>query len=236
MQKTIIIIGATGGIGRVLTRSFSQAGHNLVLVARTREKLQALKESIGSEQTLIVPADASQVMEMQKVFSSAKARFGKVDAVIISAGTWKQLGIEATPEEAVALLESHFRSLFLPSFVVGEVAQHFFRENGNDGLIVNISSHAAIRPELSGNLTYGPMKAAAFRFMQGLRHELEGTGVRVVDLAPAIVNTEEARELLKTPRMQSEAVQPEDIAQWILDHLDDPNPREQQLFDSSLVL
>ncbi len=233
--KTIIVIGATGGIGRVCSRVFSEVGANVVLSARNVEKLTAQLETLPSRRTLSVAADASNPADVERIFAEAKKRFGGVDAVLIAAGSWKQLSVDEPVSEAVALAEAHFHGLFLPSFVVGFVAQKFFREAGN-GLIANISSHAAIRPELSGNLTYGPMKAAARQFMLELKHELFGAGVRVTDLEPAIVNTPEAAALLDTPEKRAQAVQPEEIAAWLIEHLDDPLIPETKLFDSTLVV
>lgn len=234
-NKTIIVIGATGGIGRVCARVFSEAGANVVLSARGEEKLAVLQETLPSKRTLSVPADASNAADIERVFAESKKRFGGVDAVLIAAGSWKQLSIDASISDALALAENHFHGLFLPSFVVGYVAQKFFQEQGS-GLVANISSHAAIRPELSGNLTYGPMKAASRHFMLALKHELFGAGVRVTDLEPAIVNTPEATALLDTPEKRAQAVQPEAIAVWLIEHFDDPLIPETQLFDSSLVV
>lgn len=234
-NKTVIVIGATGGIGSVLSKSFFREGSNLVLVSRTEKNLRALAEGMESARVLIMPADASKKEDMERVFSSAKEKFGKVDVVIIAAGTWKQLSIDESPTVAVDLARFHFDSIFLPGFVVGFIAQKFFREQGS-GLIVNISSHAALRPELAGNLTYGPMKAASRHFMLALEHELKRSGIQVCDIAPAIVNTPDAAHLLDTDEKKAKAVQPEAIAEWLIDHVDDEHIESTKLFDSEIVL
>jgi len=233
--KNAVIIGASGGIGRVISRRLSEAGANLVLSARSEDKLQALRATLPADRTIIFPADASSPADMEKLFAHAHSTFGPVDLLVIAAGTWKQLGIDAEMSEAVSLAEHHFRSLFLPTFVAGFAVQKHMRREGH-GLIVNISSHAAIRPHLSGNLTYGPMKAASRFFCHMLRDELKGTSVRVADIMPAIVNTEEAAELLNTEEKKAAAVQPESIAEWIIEHFDDPEIPAEKLFDSSVVL
>jgi 3-hydroxy acid dehydrogenase / malonic semialdehyde reductase len=234
-NKTIIVVGATGGIGSVISRKFVEFGANVALSARTESKLTSLSESLGREKILVTPADASSPEDVQGIFNKAKQRFGGVDAVIIAAGTWNRLSIDGEIQEAVSLAKRHFDALFLPSFVVGYIAQKFFRDQGN-GLIVNISSHAALRPELQGNLTYGPMKSASHHYMLALRKELEGTNVRVTDIAPAIVNTPDASGLLNTEEKSSKAVQPEEIAGWIIEHIQDEKIPDTKLFDSSIVL
>lgn len=234
-SKSILIIGATGGIGRVLSKVFKEAGASLTISARTEDKLMALREELGNADVFTAPGDASKPEDVERIFRSAIDTYGKVDCVIIAAGTWKQLSIDNSTQEALDLADSHFKALFLPSLVTGFVAQRIFREQGH-GLIVNTSSHAAIRPELQGNLTYGPMKAASRHFMLALRHELSGTKVRVTDIEPAIVNTPDTAALLDTQEKRSKAVQPEAIAQWIIDHLDDADIPPTALFDSEITI
>ncbi|MBX4189464.1 SDR family NAD(P)-dependent oxidoreductase [Candidatus Parcubacteria bacterium] len=233
--KTIIVIGATGGIGRVLSKAFVQARANVVLSARTEGKLEELIKDLGSEHAIKTRADATRPEEVEEVFAKAKAKFGSVDAVVISAGTWDRLSLGEPVANALELGKKHFEALFLPSFVVGYIAQKKFLEAGR-GLIINISSHAALRPELKGNLTYGPMKAASHHFMLALRHELADTGVRVTDLAPAIVNTPEGASFLSTEEKRRQAVQPEEIANWIIENFDNPDIPDTKLFKCSLLV
>ena len=126
-------------------------------------------------------------------------------------------------------------SVFLPSYLVGFVAQEFFRKQGF-GLIANISSHAAIRPWLKGNLSYGAMKAASTHFMLGIASALDGTSVRVLDIQPAIVNTLEAAELLATEENKRKAVQPEAIARLIAENIGKTKVPTQVVLDSDVKL
>lgn len=245
--KNIVIIGASGGIGRVLARSFLFAGANVTLSARTENKLVELKENLLreggveglEERVLVAPGDASNPNEVEKIFHITNEIFNRIDAVVIAAGTWHRLHIDSPIPEAIELADKHFQALFLPTFITGMVAQNFFRKQGH-GLLINISSHAALRPELSGNLTYGPMKAAAHHFILGLAHELRANpankNIRLSDLSPAIVNTTEAAALLDTSEKRAAAVQPEEIADWIIANFDNPEIPDSKLFDSSLIL
>ena len=236
-NKTIIVVGATGGIGRVLCHEFYNHGANVVLVARTREKLEDLQVSmgIGQERTLVIPADATSVADMEKVFRAAGKKFGKVHTLVISAGTWKRLSVDDMASQANASFEELYKSIFLPTAIAGFVGQKFFKRQG-EGFIINISSHAAIRPHLKGNLSYGAMKAAARHYMLSLRAELCNTGVKVCDLQPAIVNTPENGQLLATKEQREKAVQPETIAKWIIKFIDYPHVPAEKLFDSDVVL
>lgn len=220
-DKVVVVIGATGGIGAPLCHRFHQAGARLVLVSRTEEKLARLREELGSG--AIYTFDASNPQEVEEMFYHLRNVMGiKPDAVIITAGTHDSLSIDDTPAKALEMAQRHFHGIFLPSFVVGFMAQRFFRSNGG-GLIVNISSHAAVRTDLPGNLSYAPMKAAAWSFMASLMNEIKDPTVRIVDLKPATVNTPGNSEWLDTPEKRATAVQPEAIADWIIEHFNDSN-------------
>lgn len=235
ISKNIIVVGASGGIGSVLAKVFCEQGHQVALAARGIDKLLAIQAELDTKNTIVVPTDASDLSSVENLFSETQKALGSVDAIVISAGTWKRLSLNDEASEAESLVKEHFGKIFLPSFLVGFVAQKFFTKQGY-GLIANISSHAAIRPDLPGNLTYGPLKAASRHFMHAMRHELTGSGVRVTDIEPAIVLTKDTAELLGSTEKQAGAVQPEDIANWILEHLDDPEIPESILFSSSVEL
>lgn len=231
--KNIIVVGASGGIGSVLSQVFCEAGHKVALAARGAEKLLALQKELGEENSIVVPTDASKVTDIENLFTMTKEAFGTVDVIVISAGTWKQLGVEDSTSEAESLVQEHYEKIFLPSFLIGFVAQKFFTKQGH-GLIANISSHAAIRPDLPGNLTYGPFKAASRHFMHALRNELKATNVRITDIEPAIVYTKDTATLLDTDEKRKGAVQPEDIAHWILEHINDEDIPDSILFSSNV--
>lgn len=233
--KTIVVVGATGGIGRVLSRYFYELGANVVLASRTKDKLEKLQAEIGTYRSMAVPTDASLVPSVFNLLNKASDRFKSVDAVVISAGSWERLSINSSAESALISQKKLFESIYLPTATVAGVAQGFLRGQGF-GLIANISSHAAVKPELEGNLSYGPMKAAARHYMLALRHELADTGVSVTDIQPAIVNTEEAKDLLDTEEKRSKAVQPQTIAKWIAKQIGQKEVPAEMLFDSDVVL
>ncbi|MBX4199023.1 SDR family oxidoreductase [Candidatus Parcubacteria bacterium] len=229
-DKTIAISGGSGELARVLAREFTLQGANVVLFSRSMSKLQLVADTLPPEQTLAVAADASNAEEVEQVFERAAERFGNVDAVVMSTGSWAQVGIDDSVEDASAHADAHYEAFFKTSFVTSFVAQQVFRAEGH-GLIVNISSHAAVKPELTRNLTYGPMKAASFHLMKALRHELKGTGVRVTDIQPATINTPKV-----APDKRADAIQPEDIAGWIIEHFNDKDIPESVLMDKTSVM
>jgi NADP-dependent 3-hydroxy acid dehydrogenase YdfG len=233
--KTIVVVGATGGIGRVFSKFFHEEGANVVMASRTKEKLEKLQKAIGVERSMIVETDATMTDSVFNLFNQTIDKFKAIDAVVISAGSWERLSSNNSAVDAKRSQERLFGSIYLPTATVAFVAQEFMKKQGS-GLIANISSHAAIRPELQGNLSYGPMKAAARHFMLSLREELKNTGVLVTDIQPAIVNTDEAHHLLDTEEKRKKAVQPETIALWISDQIDRKKVPGEKLFDSDVVL
>ena len=221
-NRNIIIVGAGGGIGRVMARRFHVAGAVLVLAGRTKQTLDGLATELGSR-AFVVPTDASEPESVHQLFQTASAQLGQVAGVIISVGSWRQVGVDDSLALARDYADEHYQGLFLPALLVGMAAGQFFKLQDRGGLIVHLSSHAAVRPELPGNLTYGPWKATARHLMLALRSELAGTGIRVTDLQPAIVNTPGNRHALGTNERRAQAVQPETIADWLVEHFDNPD-------------
>mgnify|MGYP001568672347 CR=1 FL=1 len=234
--KTVIFFGATGGIGEAVCREFQKAGANLVLVARNQEKLSKLKTAIGEERVEIISADASDLVGVEKVFKESLERFGEVDAVIISVGTWKQTSLNNSAAEIVDMNDQLDASIARPVIVVGSVAQEFFRQQGR-GVIFHMSSHAADK-YLSGNLAYASAKAKASRFILNLGEELKGTGVSTCDLRPALVDTPVNRK--EQPQITSQqwagAVQPTEIARFIAEQIGGQNIPAIHFFESDVVI
>jgi NAD(P)-dependent dehydrogenase (short-subunit alcohol dehydrogenase family) len=231
-RLTVIVVGATGGIGRVCVQFLVLCKFNVVLFSRTREKLVALAKQFPSDQVLVVAGDASNHSDVEKLFRLTKKRFGHVDGVIISAGTWQRLDLNKKPKEARAAFDLAYETFFLPTGVVAYVAQQIFRKQ-NRGLIVNISSHITLRHDLPGNHSYSPMKTAGHKLIRDLAYEFKHTKkkgknkskcrVRACDIAPAIVNTPDNAKLLKTKEKRKLAVQPESIARWIVKNFHNRN-------------
>ncbi len=183
----IFLTGASSGIGAALARYYAAQGAQLGLVARRAEQLDALIASLpgGHERHLALPAN---VADSESIAAAAKAfieRFGLPDIVIanagISVGTLTEEIRDYSPFEAV-----------LRTNVLGVVAtfQPFagaMRARGH-GTLVGISSVAGVRG-LPGAGAYSASKAAVSRYLESLRVELHGSGVKVVDIRPGYIAT-----------------------------------------------
>ncbi len=235
--KTVVFFGATGGIGESVCLEFQKAGANLVLVARNQDKLAKLKAGLGGESVAAISADASNLADVQRVFRESNEKFGEIDAVVISVGTWQRTSLANSAQEIIDMNEKLDASIAKPVIVVGSVAQEVLRKQGR-GVIFNMSSHAADK-YLPGNLAYASAKAKASRFILNLGEELKETGmVRTCDLRPALVDTPQNRE--EFPKL-SEAewatvVQPVDIARFISEEINNPNIPAIKFFESDVVV
>lgn len=221
--KVVVVIGATGGIGIPTVKALYDAGNSVVIASRTELKLNDLKASFPDQSRILtVPMDITIPADVERVLTESVREFGHVDAVFNCAGTWAEVTIDTPPDAAHAIMTRHFDEHAKAVLIIGDVFQRYFREQ-RSGLIVAVTSHAGYRPELAGNLTYGSAKAAAQQYLKALREALQGTAVRVSDISPSVVNTPDLYDRLGSDEVRAAAIQPEAIAQWFVENLDNPD-------------
>lgn len=214
--RTLLITGASSGIGAETARQAAAAGWNLVLAARSEDKLVALAEELGGEERAVaVRCDVSDWKEVQAAVASATERFGRLDAVLANAGFGAQRGFL---EESV----EHWRSM-IDTNVLGvaltiRAALPVFLEAGRGHLL--LVSSVAGRRALPGSL-YSATKWAVTAMGEALRAELrqmhENHSIKVTLIEPGMVDTpffdSRPRNALEAP----------DIARAILFALDQPD-------------
>jgi NADP-dependent 3-hydroxy acid dehydrogenase YdfG len=234
--KTIWIVGATGNVGKPLVQIFHDLGAHVICSARTRSKLVTLVEPLDKTRITIHPLDASIMSEVKNAIDIFNATLGTIDVVINTTGSWNQVSISTSEEEFARLLGEDLSQHFIACSNIAFAAAKFFLKQ-NYGLIVNISSHAATNYNLKGNLTYGPSKEAAAGLFARLQSEIIDTKIRLTDIRSMLINTEDTRaRFLDTKEKQQMAVQPEDIALWIADNINNPNVELIKEFSSKIVL
>lgn len=182
--KRVFITGASSGLGAALARDYAAHGASLGLVARRAGPMHALVAALPGEHRLFV-ADVGDV----QAIGSAAARFvsevGVPDIVIANAGV--SVG---TLTEAAADLDAFERVLRTNLLGMAATFQPFveaMRSRGS-GRLVGIASVAGIRG-LPGAGAYSASKAGALAYLESLRVELHGSGVRVVTVAPGYIRT-----------------------------------------------
>lgn len=215
-ERSVVITGGTGVLGRVITKALIGCGANVALLARNREKAEALvSEMSGPGRAIIIEGDALQKDSLEKVAPIVVREFGRVDCLVNGAGgnhpqatTRPDLSFFDIPEEALRFVfELNLLGTIFPSQIFGKqmVKQ-------GEGVILNVSSMSAFRP-LTRVLSYSAAKAGVNSFTQWLAVHLAeeySPQIRVNAIAPGFFLTEQNRFLLSdqatgelTPRGQS---------------------------------
>ncbi|MCF1505878.1 SDR family oxidoreductase [Afifella sp. H1R] len=182
-MKTFLITGASTGIGAATARAAVEAGYNVALAARSKDKLEGLVAELGKERAIAISCDVTSLEDQQAMVAKTLEAFGRIDVVFANAGVGsKGSGTEGGDPD-------NFREMILTN-VLGVVltAKVTLAEiKKNRGHILITSSRAG-RMTMRGSV-YGATKWAVTGYGQNLREELEGTGARVTLIEPGMVDT-----------------------------------------------
>jgi short-subunit dehydrogenase len=186
-KMTALVTGASGGIGEELARLFAADGHDLVLVARSRDKLARLSEELAAKHGVkarVLASDLARPDGPQEIFDELQGAGVSIDALVNNAGFGSYgLFAETDSQSELGLLQvnvvalTHLSKLFLP----GMIARR-------RGYLMNVASTAAFQP---GPLmaVYYASKAYVLSLSEALANECEGTGVVVSALCPGPTET-----------------------------------------------
>lgn len=185
--RTLLITGASTGIGAATAKAAVADGWQVVLSARSEDKLRALADELGDDKTLVVRCDVTEWDDQQRLVAEALDRFGGIDAAFANAGFGAKRGfLEEDPE--------FWRSMVLtnvlgPALTIRAVLPHFLEQDGGHVLI---TSSVAGRRMLPGSL-YSATKHAATAMGEALRSELrqmrQNSTIRVTLIEPGSVDT-----------------------------------------------
>jgi hypothetical protein len=184
-NRTVIVTGASAGIGAAVARRFASAGARLVLAARKEDALRSFAESLpdGTE-TLCVPMDVADDEACRNLLERADAAWGGVHCLVNNAGLHARGSVEEkSPEALTAMVDVNLRAPILLS----RLAIPRLRQAGG-GAIVNVASLAGCTP-VPGSVTYAATKAGLRSFSHGLAEELRGSGIHVGVVSPGPVDT-----------------------------------------------
>lgn len=202
---TVLITGASSGIGEALAARFAQAGHDLVLVARSADKLQALAKALKAEhgvKTWVAPADLSSPGAAEQLAASMRRSRRRIDVLVNNAGVLSHgpfVGMEAARHQQLIDLNVSGLTAMVAAFLPAMV------ERGA-GRVLNVASIAAFQP-VPLLATYAATKAYVLSLTESLSEELKGTGVTITALCPGITATnmlagaqQESEQLGKLPQ------------------------------------
>jgi len=184
---TVLVTGASTGIGATYAERFAQRGHDLVLVARDRSRLEALAARLRSQRGIavdVLPADLTQQADLAAV--EARLRDDARIGILINNAGMAQSGgfLQQSSDSVERLIALNITAL---TRLAGAVAPRFAQSGS--GSIVNIGSVVGLAPEF-GMTTYGATKAFVLFLSQGLNLELSSQGVYVQAVLPAATRTE----------------------------------------------
>jgi uncharacterized protein len=180
---TVLVTGASSGIGAEMAREFARRGRHVVLVARRAEKLQALAETLGAAADVLA-ADLSKPGE-RAALPDRVADLGLVVDVLVNNAGLSTVGpiAESDPVAELNLIEVDVAAVadLCSRFVPGMVAR-------GSGAVLNVASVGGFGP-LPGQAAYGAAKAFVLSYTQALGAELRGTGVVAATLCPGPIKT-----------------------------------------------
>jgi uncharacterized protein len=181
-RKTALITGASGGIGEALARTLAQHGYNLILVARTMSKLEALGAELIAKngvEAVSIASDLSAFDASEKLIADLEARGLNVDVLVNNAG-FGEYGEFATgdPTKQQQMISLNILTLtMLTRHLLPKMLERKF------GRVMNVASTAAFMPGPLMSVYYAS-KAYVLSFSEALSEELLGSGVTVTALCP----------------------------------------------------
>ena len=193
--KVAIVTGASSGIGLVTAKLLSSKGAKLVLVARSKEKLEALSKELPD--SIAVPADISKVEDVKSMIKQAHQHFGRIDLLINNAGRGYDVPVENTDIEIFHYIFD--LDVVGPVVAMKEVIPLMRKQGG--GTIVNVSSGTALM-YLPDNGPYSALKRALAHISLTAREELKKDNITVSVVYPFITLTNFEKNTIKDPSVQ----------------------------------
>lgn len=189
--KTVLVTGASAGIGEACALAFAQEGARLILTARREERIKALAEKLNKEygtETLTLTYDVRNIDEVKKAMD-LPAEWSDIDVLINNAGLARgtekiQDGVMQNWEE---MIDTNVKGLL---YMTRELLPRMTKRES--GMIINIASIAGRQVYPGGNV-YCASKAAVKAISEGIAIDTNGTNVKVCNIDPGLVETEFAK-------------------------------------------
>lgn len=204
-DPVFLITGASSGIGAATARAAAEAGHRLVLAARSEDKLERLAAEIGGEDRAIaVRCDVTEWDDNERVVQAALDAFGRLDVVFANAGFGAKRGwLEETPEFWKSMV---LTNVLGPAYTARAAIPALKESRGH----LLLTSSVAGRRALPGSL-YSSTKHAVTAMAEALRQDLDETGVRVTSVEPGAVDTP-----FFDSKPSIRALDPDDVARAVM--------------------
>jgi NAD(P)-dependent dehydrogenase (short-subunit alcohol dehydrogenase family) len=188
--QTVLITGASRGIGASAVREFALSGANVVLFARDKASMDTVAAEIG-KQALAIAGDISVFADIGKAIETTVQTFGKIDILINNAAALEPIShlADADPEAWDKLIDINIKGVFYAN----RCALPIMLKNGG-GTIITVSSGAAHNP-IEAWSAYCTSKAGAAMITSCTDHENRHQGIRAMGLSPGTVATQMQRDI-----------------------------------------
>ena len=187
--KSVVVTGASSGIGAAVVRALAAEGARLTIGARRAARLERLAEEIGVDRVTVVKTDMRVEGDIVRLIAAARERFGGVDALVNNAGLGRRAPVSSAPTELWReMLETNVLGLLIAT---REAVQDMERRKVA-GHVVQVSSMAGHRVPGPDSGVYAGTKFAVRAITEGLRQELRArqSPIRVAAVSPGYVDTE----------------------------------------------
>jgi len=185
--KSVLITGASSGIGEALAREVARLGTRVGLLARRVDRLERLAARIEQDggTALVLPGDVAVREDIHQAVEQLIAHWQTVDVLIANAGR----GMHGAAETDAEAVRQVYHVNFLGAVNALEAVLPWMRRQGR-GHVAAISSGTALLPRLAASPAYASSKMAMGRYFEGLGRELRSEGIIVTVVYPGFVRTE----------------------------------------------
>ena len=219
-NKLVIVTGASSGIGKACAEKFAQEGANLVLAARSADKLREVAENIARYDVQVLPivTDVSKEEDCKNLVEEALIKFGKIDILVNNAGiSMRAVFADLDVSVLKKVMDVNFwGTVYCTRYAITSLLE-------NKGSVVGVSSIAGYKG-LPGRTGYSSSKFAMHGFLEALRIENIKKGLHVLIACPGFTASNIRNKALagdgsfqgETPRDEQKMMQPEEVAMRIV--------------------
>jgi 3-oxoacyl-[acyl-carrier protein] reductase len=235
-NKTVIVTGASKGIGRAILKKCADFGANVVAVYKTDDEAAESLKSEVKQNLLVIKADVSKEVDVKRIIRQTVKRFSAINVLVNNVGTNDPKPIsDYKLSEWNAIVSSNLTSVFLCT----KYAIPYLEES--KGVIINISSRAGFSEiYLPNQIPYSVSKAAVTKFTIDAAKALADKNIRVNAVIPTVTRTQRlkifTKEEIERLERESKLGSPEEVADLVMELIDDTSANGKILIDKRVKI